>query len=133
MSSPKFELVKLDAPQRICSSPLAVTVRKTTVQFRLDKDLAKECNAKRGTLYALGYDDKAGLVALVEDPQNQSGYAVKALGGDKRSQRVTLTFPRVDLLARIFPEGGPIRPLALFAKRAPGKIVFHVPERGANA
>ena len=125
-----FEIVKLGVEPRICPAPLAVTVEEKHVVFRLDAALAKECGAKRGTLYALGYDDKAGLVALVEDPGNKSGYAAKALTTDvKKSTRATVTFPRVDLLARIFPEPKPITALTLFEKRAPGKVVFHIPEK----
>lgn len=125
-----FEIVKLSVRPRLCSSALAVTVYPTKVKFRLDSDIAKECKAKRGMLYSIAYDDKAGLIALVEDPENKSGYAAKALSDVKmKSARVVLEFPRVDLLARIFPDSGGIKGLRLFEKRGPGKIVFHVPER----
>lgn len=129
-----FEIVKLATPPRICSSALAVTVRNTKVLFRLSSELAKECKATRGKLYALGYDAEARLLALVEDAENKCGYAAKVLTDKSvKSGRAIIEFPRVDLLARIFPEPAGIRGLKLFEKRGPGKIVFWIPEATAKA
>lgn len=129
-SKPNFEPVAFESSRKSCESPLAVTPRDTVIDFRADKNLAKECGIKKGDLYALFHDSSSGLLALVGDPENKTGEARRFHPGAEKAKDCVfkISFPRRDLLARIWGKPQKISGLDLFKGRAKGKIVFHIPE-----
>lgn len=125
-----FQPVKFDSSKKVCPLPLAVTATRHSVVFRVSRALATEGKIKHGDLYSLYYDDGPALFALVDDAENKSGEArqMSASQKDKKiPQSFTVTFPRTDLVARIWKKEAKISGLFLFDNRGPGKIVFHKP------
>ena len=126
-----FKPVSFSGARQACPLPLAITVAQTSVAFRASRELVAECKLTTGALYSLYYDDGPALFALVSDPKNESKQARKWLGNEAKSkgnaQAMTITFPRSDLVARIWKKTRRISGLDLFEKRGPGKIVFHSP------
>ena len=126
-----FLPVQFDSARKVCPLPLAVTVERTHVKFRISKDLVAEGKISLGDLYSIYYDDGASLFAIVGDPENKSGNAKKFLASSSKKnaskQALNISFPRTDLLARIWKKEAKITGIPLFEKRGPGKIVFYAP------
>lgn len=129
-----FKPVSFASAKKCCMSPLAVSVGRNDVSFRLASDLVNECKIGTDDLFALCHDSDAGLFALVADPKNETGEArkMRVVGGakgGKLGRTLKVTFPRTDLLAQIWEDKAPITGLKLFDRRGPGKLVFHAPSK----
>lgn len=132
MSTQNFKPVAFRSSRKSCPLPLAVTADFRTVAFRLSAELVAETKAKAGDLYSIYFDNLAALFAIVPDPQNKTGEARRMLSAAGKKdgsygKTLKLTFPRTDLLAKIWKDEAKIAGLSLFEGRAPGKIVFHAP------
>lgn len=117
-----------------CPDPLAVTVTKTTVRFRITGEFAKECGIKGKELYSAFYDDASGQIGLLPDPDNKTGESRKWHGEAKGGATRHIEFPRTDLFARIWSKPAKVSGLKLNPKRKPGTILFFVPDsKGGQA
>lgn len=124
-----FKPVNFDSVKKVCPLPLAITVDKTNVKFRLLHTFVTECKAKRDDLFSLYYEPEENLFAIVPDQENKSGNAKRLLGSKLKANKhsMSITFPKVDIIKKTWTKEASITGIPLFEKRGIGKIVFRAP------